>query len=201
MGSDGIRLRSDGKPIDMVMEHTFLTGDPSLDELNLMIKYWKAIGIKIDPKFDERALYEQRVHDAAVQATAGFGFDRSSVVKADPGRWLATIDDGPWAPAYGHWYHKDPYKQIEPPNDHPIRQIWDLWDKTQVEPDETKRNALFQQLIGIHKATPFLVGTVGEFSLPFIVKTNFRNIKGGYIDDDTLRDSGLLNPQQFYIKQ
>lgn len=201
MGADGVRQRPDGKPLEIVMEHTYLTGDPSLDELNLMIKYWKAIGIKIDPKYDERALYEQRVHDAAVQATAGFGFDRSSVVKADPGRWLGTIDDGPWAPAYGHWYHKDPYKQIQPPKDHPINQIWDLWDKTQVEPDETKRNALFQQLIGVHKAQPFLVGTVGEFSLPFIVKTNFRNIKGGYIDDDTLRDSGLLNPQQFYIKK
>jgi len=201
MGSDGVRQRPDGKPLEIVMEHTYLQGDPGLDELNLMIKYWKAIGIKIDPKYDERALYEQRVHDAAVQATAGFGWDRSSVVKADPGRWTAVIDDGPWAPAYGHWYGNSPYKKIQPPADHPINQIWDFWDQTQVEPDETKRNALFQQLIGVHKAQPFAVGTVGEMSLPSIVKNNFRNIKGGYIDDDTLRDHGLINPQQFYIKQ
>ncbi len=200
MGSDGIRLRPDGKPLEIIMEHTFLQGDPGLDELNLMVKYWKAIGIKIDTKYDERALYEQRVHDAAVQATAGFGWDRSSVVKADPGRWLGTIDDGPWAPAYGHWYAKSPYKKIEPPQDHPIRKIWDLWDKTQVEPDEAKRNALFQQLIDVHKQAPFAVGVVGEMALPSIVKNNFRNCKGGYIDDDTLRDHGLINPQQFYIK-
>ena len=200
MGSGGVRLRPDGKPLEFVMEHTFLQGDPGLDELNLMIKYWKAIGIKIDTKYDERALYETRVHDAAVTATAGFGWDRSSVVQADPGRWLATIDDGPWAPAYGHWYSKSPYKQIQPPQDHPIRKIWDLWDKTQVEPDEAKRNALFQQLIGVHKQQPFAVGVVGEMALPSIVKTNFRNCLGGYIDDDTLRDHGLINPQQFYIK-
>jgi peptide/nickel transport system substrate-binding protein len=201
MGSDGIRLRPDGKPLEIVMEHTFLQGDPGLDEMNLMVKYWKAIGIKIDTKYDERALYEQRVHDAAVQATAGFGWDRSSVVKADPGRWLGTIDDGPWAPAYGHWYAKSPYKQIEPPQDHPIRKIWSLWDQVQVEPDEAKRNALFQQLIGVHKQQPFAVGVVGEMVVPSIVKTNFRNIAGGYIDDDTLRDHGLINPQQFYMKQ
>lgn len=200
MGPDGVRLRPDGKPLEIVMEHTLLTGDPGLDELNLMIKYWKAIGIKIDPKYDERALYEQRVHDAAVTATAGFGWDRSSVVKADPGRWLATIDDGPWAPAYGHWYSKSPYKKIEPPAEHPITKIWKLWDQVQVEPDEAKRNALFQDLIGVHKQHPFAVGVVGEMVVPSIVKTNFRNVKGGYIDDDTLRDHGLINPQQFYIK-
>jgi peptide/nickel transport system substrate-binding protein len=200
-GADGIRLRSDGKPLEIVMEHTFLQGDPNLDELNLMVKYWQAIGIKIDPKFDERALYEQRVHDAVVQATAGFAFDRSSVVKADPGRWLGTIDDGPWAPAYGHWYAQQPYKQIEPPADHPIRQIWSLWEQVQVEPDQAKGNALFQQLIGVHKAQPFAVGTVGELVVPNIVRNNFHNIKGGYIDDDTLRDDGLLNPSQFYFSQ
>jgi peptide/nickel transport system substrate-binding protein len=200
MGSDGIRLRPDGKPLEIVMEHTYLQGDPGLDELNLMVKYWKAIGIKIDTKYDERALYETRVHDAAVIATAGFNWDRSSVVQADPGRWLATIDDGPWAPAYGHWYAQAPYKQIQPPADHPIRKIWSLWEQTQVEPDEAKRNALFQQLIGVHQQQPFAVGTVGELALPSIVKTNFRNCKGGYIDDDTLRDHGLIDPQQFYIK-
>jgi peptide/nickel transport system substrate-binding protein len=199
-GSDGVRLRSDGKPLEIVMEHTILQGDPALDELNLMIKYWKAIGIKVDPKFDERALYEQRVHDSLVMATAGFDWDRSSVVKADPGRWLGTIDDGPWAPAYGHWYLKSPYKQIEPPQEHPIRQIWSLWEKTQVEPDEAKRTALFQQLIGVHKQAPFAVGTVGELIVPNIVRTNFKNIAGGYIDDDTLRDDGLLNPSQYFLK-
>jgi len=49
--------------------------------------------------------------------------DRQSVVMADPGRYLGTIGDGPWAPCYGNWYSKSPYKQIEPPADHPIRKI------------------------------------------------------------------------------
>lgn len=200
MGSNNIRLDPDGKPLELVMEHTALQGDPALDEYGLMQKYWAAIGIKIDLKYDERALYEQRVHDAAVICTAGFGWDRSSVVKADPGRFLGTIDDGPWAPAYGHYYAKAPYKQAEPPADHPIRKIWSLWDQTQVEPDEAKRNALFAQLLGIHKQHPYAVGTVGEMVVPWIVKNNFHNTAGGYIDDDTLRDTGLIYPQQFYMK-
>jgi peptide/nickel transport system substrate-binding protein len=199
-GADGVRQRPDGKPLEIVMEHTAIQGSPDLEAHNLVVKYWAAIGVKIDLKYDERALYEQRVHDSVVIATAGFNWDRSSVVKADPGRFLGTIDDGPWAPAYGHWYAKAPYKQIQPPADHPINKIWALWDQTQVEPDEAKRNAIFQQLIGVHKATPFAMGTVGELVVPFVVRTNFMNVGDHYIDDDTLRDSGLIYPAQFYMK-
>ena len=126
-----------------------------------------------------------------------WGFDRSSVVKADPGRWLGTITDGPWAPTYGNWYAKAPFKQEEPPADHPIRKIWDLWEKVQVEPDEARRNALFQDLLNVHKAAPNVVGIVGEIVAPMIVSNAFGNVLDGYIADDTLRDYGLVNPQQF----
>ena len=34
-----------------------------------------------------------------------------------------------------------------------------------------------------------------------IVAGNLRNILDGFIADDTLRDSGLLNPQQFFLKK
>jgi peptide/nickel transport system substrate-binding protein len=199
-GADGVRKRPDGKPLEIIVEYTDTQGSPMIDAHNLLKKYWDAIGVRTILKYVERSLYEQHVHNGDVQSSS-WGFDRSSVVKADPGRWLGTIDDGPWAPLFGHWYAKSPYKQQEPPADHPIRQIWQLWEKTQAEPDEAKRNAYFQQLIGIHKQHPYAVGVVGEKPQPFIVKENFRNVKDGFIQDDTLRDYGLINPQQFFIKQ
>ncbi len=52
----------------------------------------------------------------------------------------------------------------------------------------------------MHKEHPYAIGTVGEKVSPFIVKTNFRNFLDGFIADDTLRDDGLLNPAQFFIK-
>ena len=42
---------------------------------------------------------------------------------------------------------------------------------------------------------------VGENVSPMIAKNNFRNVKAGYIADDTLRDYGLINPHQFFIKK
>ena len=34
-----------------------------------------------------------------------------------------------------------------------------------------------------------------------IAKNNFRNVKAGYIADDTLRDYGQENPAQFFFKK
>jgi peptide/nickel transport system substrate-binding protein len=130
-----------------------------------------------------------------------WGFDRLSVIKADPGRWTGQIDDGPWAPTYGHWYVQSPWKQEEPPADHPIRRMWALWDATQVEPDEARRNATFQELLNMHKAAPYVVGVVGETVAPMIASQRFRNVLAGFIADDTLRDSGLINPQSFFIRR
>lgn len=199
-GSDGFRLRPDGKLLELNVEQTEVAGSPNDDQNQRVKKYWEAVGLKTNMKFVERSLYEQRWRNSDVEVGA-WSCDRASVVKADPGRWLATIGDGPWAPAYGFWYNQDPYKQIEPPQDHPIREMWKLWDQCQVEPDEAKRNALFQQILGIHKKAPYMIGVNGAKVQPAIVANNFRNFPDGYIADDTLRDIGLTNPAQYFFKK
>jgi hypothetical protein len=46
-----------------------------------------------------------------------------------------------------------------------------------------------------------MIGTVGESPSLVIASNNFRNFAEGYIADDTLRDTGSLNPQQFFIQE
>jgi peptide/nickel transport system substrate-binding protein len=147
----------------------------------------------------DRSLYTE--HYRAGNIEVGYwSWDRASANMADPGRWLAYVDDGPWAPLWGHWYHQDPWAKAEPPADHWIRGLWDLWEKVQAEPDQAKGHALFMQIIGVHHDAPVAVGVAGENVAPMISKNSFRNVKGGYIQDDTLRDYGLLDPPTFFIK-
>ena len=82
-----------------------------------------------------------------------------------------------------------------------IRKIWELWEKARTEPDEPKSNALFMEIIKLHREAPVAIGVVGEAVSPWIVKTNMRNVKAGFINDDTLRDYGLINPAQFTFKK
>lgn len=68
-----------------------------------------------------------------------------------------------------------------------------------MEPDETKRNALFKQLLDIHKEHPWQVGTCGEAAALWIVANNFKNVPASRIEDDTTRDYGLATPCQFFF--
>lgn len=199
-GPDGTRLRPDGQPLEITVEHQTAPGSAENDMHELVRKYWTAIGVRTSMKGIDRALYQEHVRAGEIEV--GFwGWDRASVNKADPGRWTGTINDGPWAPLWGHWYEQAAWKKEEPPQGHWIRKIWDLWDQARTEPDEAKGHALFMEIIKIHREAPVAVGVVGEAVSPWIVKNNFRNVKPGYINDDTLRDYGLINPQQFFFKK
>jgi peptide/nickel transport system substrate-binding protein len=204
---DGFRKRADGKTLAFTITWTEsgFAGPP--DEIQLVIDYWQAIGLKVSQEVVERSLYNTRCDGGDIQVGNWFA-DRNSVVKADPTRYLGIVNDGPWAPLYAHWEAAqrtpDPstytFARVEPPPNHPVSQIHALWEQVQVEPDEATRNALFKQMLDIHKAHPYMIGTVGEDPQPVVVKDNFFNVGGGFISDDTLRNVGLLKPVQFFMR-
>jgi peptide/nickel transport system substrate-binding protein len=206
--SNGYRLGPDGNTITFAITWTDVLGMVSPDEIQLVVGYWRAIGLRVSQEVLERSLYNLRCDAGEVEVGVWF-VDRSSVVMADPGRYLGTVNDGPWAPLYAHWLAAQlspnpaeyQYANEEPPPDHPIREIRALWEKVQVEPDEATRNGLFKQLLDIHKAHPYMIGTVGEDPQPVIVKNNFFNVGSGFISDDTLRNVGLLRPVQFFMRE
>jgi hypothetical protein len=45
-----------------------------------------------------------------------------------------------------------------------------------------------------------MIGTLGEDPQPVVVKNNFFNVGADFIGDDTLRNVGLLNPVQFFMR-
>ena len=199
-GADGTRLRPDGNPLEVTIEHSQPPGSTINDMHELVRRAWTAVGIKTSVKAVDRGLYTEHYRSGDIEI-GYWSWDRASANKADPGRWLAYQDDGPWAPMWGHWHEQNAWAKQEPPPDHWIRTWWDLWEKVQTEPDEAKGHALFMQIIKAHRDAPVAVGVVGENVAPMIARNNFRNVKGGYILDDTLRDYGLLDPALFFFKR
>jgi peptide/nickel transport system substrate-binding protein len=196
--ADGFRLRPDGSPL--VITVLFQEGFAGRgDEVTLAAKYWGDIGLKVNQELVERSLYQERVDNGDVDIGV-WTADRNIIVMADPSRYTGQQSDGPWAPLYGAWWAKQPRASEEPPADHPIREIWRLWEAAQSEPDEAKRNELFTQMLNIHKEHPYMIGTVGESPQVFIVKNNVGNIQGNHVWDDTLRSPGGVNPVTWYFK-
>lgn len=204
---DGYRLRPDGSQLSFTITYSEALGSMNPDEVQVVMSYWEAIGIKVNQQVLERSLLEERNRAGDIEVGV-WPVDRSSVVMGDPRRYLGTIDDGPWAPNYAIWLAdvlygdgtSDRGAAVEPPADHPTRRIAELWDMVQKEPDEATRNAMFKELMDIHKEHPYMIGTLGEDPAPIIVKNNVGNVGSGFINDDTMRNVGIARPKQFYLK-
>src|SRR6267143_6792062 len=112
--------------------HTSWNCDWSSDvcSSDLVRRAWTAVGIKTSVKAVDRGLYTEHYRSGDIEI-GYWSWDRASANKADPGRWLAYQDDGPWAPMWGHWYAQNAWAKQEPPADHWVRTWWDLWEKVQ----------------------------------------------------------------------
>jgi peptide/nickel transport system substrate-binding protein len=196
--AEGFRLRPDGSPL--IITILFQSGFASIaDEVTLVEQYWEAIGLNINQELVERTLYQERVDNGDVDIGV-WTADRNIIPMADPSRYTGQQADGPWAPLYGAWWSNQPRASEEPPADHPIREIWRLWEAAQSESDEAARNELFTQMLNIHKEHPYMIGTVGESPQVFIVKNNVGNIQDGHVWDDTLRSPGGVNPVTWFFR-
>ena len=74
-GPDGFRRRSDGKTLELNVEHTSIAGSPEEDQHNRIKTYWEAVGLKTNMKFIERSLYEQRYRASEIEV-GSWGCDR-----------------------------------------------------------------------------------------------------------------------------
>ena len=118
--------------------------------------------MKVSYTVVERSLYEQRCREGDVEIGT-WDLQRCSIVMADPGAFTPQYFEGPWATLYGTWYRKNrmprrPSRRLTMPS----ARSGTPGTSRRSKPDETKRNALFKQMLDIHKDAPWMIGTCGE---------------------------------------
>jgi len=198
--ADGFRLWKDGsgETLSFIIEGTATVGSPDEDTVQQVIKYYAAVGIKAAYKGVERSLYEEHYRANEIEA-AWWGGDRTVLPLAAPIIWIGTQPDRPWAIAWGFWRTTptDPSAE-EPPADHWIRKIWELWDQCATEPDAAARDALFYQILDIWAEELPMIAYLGELPAPIIVKNGFRNYAEGLPVDDPTGDEHLYNTETYF---
>jgi len=197
--ADGFRMWKDGSgTLSFTIEGTALTGDPVEDAAQTMVKYFADVGVKAEYKAVERALYTE--HYTANEIESAFwGGDRTLLPLVAPIIWLGTQPDRPWGVAWGlKKLNADDQNGEDPPADHWIRKIWEIWDQVAAEPDEAQRTVLFTQILDIWAEELPMIGILGELPAPVIVKNGLKGVKPGFAVDDPTSDEHFLNPQTFY---
>ena len=194
MDGDGYRLRPDGKRLQIVVEAYQDYAGPILE---IATEFYSEVGIELLPRIIDRTQWDDNRdnNNFVMQYTP---FDRLSVVAADPRNMMGS--DG-WANQYYIWYSTGGENGVEPPADHPIRDIWAAWDEASVAGNIEEAEAAMNDLIATFVNEGFVIGMVGEEQAPMVVKNGFMNVRSGLVMDDVTRGIGLGQTQQMWIKQ
>jgi peptide/nickel transport system substrate-binding protein len=196
MGPDGkIRLRPDGKPLEVTIETQLQGAD--LDAIELVAADWTAVGVKTDIKTMSRDLYWPRATGNQVQIATWNG-DRGLEPFVDP-IYVFPFDERSWmAPAFGVYYKTNGAKGEKPVGS--LAQAQQLYDQFRGTVDRAKQVAIGKQLIQMAVQEVTTICTVGLVPVPLIVDTRMKNVPDHYVQDWIIFSPGNLDPCHFFYK-
>jgi len=199
--ADGTRLFKDGSGdvLSFTIEGLAQAGSLEEDAAQLVSSYLKEVGIQATYKYLERSLYQERANINDISC-GWWGGDRTELPMIDPGIFIGTQEQRPWAGAWGLWKRSggtDPNGE-EPPEGHWIWDIWDAYAQVVVEPDFDRRVELFAKILDIWAEELPQPCYLGQFPAPIIVKDGFRNFEGSYPIARTRCDEHLFGPETYF---
>lgn len=181
---EGFRLRPDGQPLEMtILTFVFETGVNASDAYELVVQYWAAVGINVNIDLIDLTLWSERVtaneHDIAGYTVTGILWD------IDPLWYVPTNQFTYWAPLFGIWYATGGESGEEPPE--LFRNLQELYNQLQAEPDDAARIELGQQILAVHDEEVFMIGTVTAPFQPIVVNNALVNVLEDAIGSDSAR--------------
>ncbi len=138
--------------------------------------------------------------------------------------WLVPNEPDRWAPLEGTWYmlsgtpqikeqlDMDPWKRtparLDAEPGSPVAKLWELYDKSRIEPDTTKRHMLVWDMMKVHVENgPFFMGCVANMSRLCLVNKDMRNVPtrddlatGGFGNPWIIPHPAVWNPEIFYFE-
>jgi peptide/nickel transport system substrate-binding protein len=197
MGPDGkVRLRPDGKPLEITIETQSAGTD--LDAVQLVAENWNAVGVKTAVKSMTRDAYWPRATGNQVQI-ATWGTDRGLEPFVDP-IYIFPFDERSWmAPAFGVWYKTGGKDGIKPTGK--LAEVQALFDQFKGTVDQKKQLELGKQMVKIAVEEVWTIQTVGMSPVPVVVKNNFRNVPDKFTQDWIIMSPGTLDPSHFFFKK
>ena len=196
---DGFRLGPDGKKIFFAVEVPTAFRAEWSDAMQLVREHWRKVGIDIQVKTEDRALFDERTasgqHDAAVWQAEGGGWIEP-LLRTD---WdfPSANESCNYAYQWMMWYQTGGKEGERPPA--PVRRQMELYNQVRQTIDEAERDALLRELLKIAKEFFYHIGTVSMLESYGIVKNNFHNVPKSVPQSFLYPTPGPTNPEQYFI--
>jgi len=197
--ADGYRLYPDGsgEEVSFILE-SFQAALSDIYEI--VSQLLGEVGLKVTYSLVERSLnYE---HVAANTLDAGIDHTSRAVLPlADPAFFLNISGHKHFGIAWCHYYQNPEQATAEaPPEGHYLYRMWDLWDQIRRTADQDAQNAMFREILDIWIEELPMIGILGEFPEPFIVRNGLHAFPSGFrmALSNTLQHEGLIPAQTYY---
>lgn len=177
-GSDGWRLRPDGKVLTIYNQYAQIAGPVRIQEL--LAEYWKAVGIKVELKEVSadvyRSITSNNDHDFALYG--GMSIDATTAA-TNPYRAAPVFGDRALSPFTGlpwlEWKESGGAKGEEPPAK--VKRIFELIDMwTTLELGSEEWISVAEEICQLRYETMYQFGTVGGVPWTYVVNNRIHNV-------------------------
>jgi ABC-type transport system substrate-binding protein len=193
--ADGIRLGPDGKPIAFALDLPAGQVPEFPAVLELVKTYWKQVGIDLQVKSEDYALWGERIasndHDALVWI-GDTGFTGSTILEP---RYYCVAGYNLYAVRWRDWYASGGREGERPPA--PQQRQLDIYDQLLATTDDDEQASLLKKILAIAKEEFFTIGTVLPAPGYGIVRNDFHNVPT-MIDGWQWPTPGPSNAEQYF---
>lgn len=189
---DGYRELPSGRKLTILLQHPASAPAVDLHKNNFLIRDWKKIGIKAQDTPVADTSFGDQWSSGKLMSSAWDGCSDGPNCLVFP-IWMVPIGTGRWAPLEGQYYAVrgtkaegtetkiDPFQRtpprMAPETGGPVEHLWDLYDRSKLEPDAIKRHKLVWEMIKIHiDHGPFFTGCVANYPDVMMIKKDLRNV-------------------------
>ncbi len=193
---EGIRLRPDGKLLDLTIETS--TNVKGAKLLEMVAEYWREVGIKTNFKLEARQLFAVRrkamLHDVGVWKGQG-----EIIPVLDPRFFFPYSNASLQAIGWARWYRSGGKKGIEPPPE--VKECIRLYKEIEKTANEAEQIRLFKKIIELNRQNLWVIGTIGDIPQIFVVQNRFRNVPEVAVASWVVRSPGNTAPECYAIAE
>ena len=192
-GVDGYRLRPDGKPIALTIDHGHSTEEAQRAEY-FSQRCLKSIGIKgiLKPSTGLRG------YTGLPLLMLGGGLGRNMQLLIQPLEYVPFHRYCTWASQYGLWYLSKGARGWTPPGD--LRRVLEIYDEIKACPVQEKRYQLMGQIIDLHAKNLWMISSLKEIPKPVVVSPRSGNVPRDIVESWQFFSPSNAHPEQFYLK-
>jgi len=174
-GSDGMRLRPDGKKLQInVLTFPLGVGVSVIDGYQYVQRHWKKVGIHMEIQNVSQDLFYKRAPNGDYDF-CGYGSAAGYHWDIDPLWYVPVSSLTYWACLYGKWYETGGQQGEKPAGIYRQLQVW--YDQLRATTDKQKQLDLGRKILDQHNENCWIIGIVRVPFQPVVVSNDMVNVR------------------------